>query len=53
MLSILIVDDHDLMRRGVKELILSREGWEICGEAKTGREAIAKAEQVEVEAAAP
>jgi DNA-binding NarL/FixJ family response regulator len=44
-LRILIADDHDLLRRGVKTLLLSQPGWEVCGEAKTGREAVAKAEQ--------
>src|SRR3981081_2803002 len=42
-LRILIADDHDLMRRGVKTLLESHAGWEICGEAKTGREAVAQA----------
>jgi DNA-binding NarL/FixJ family response regulator len=45
-LRILIADDHDLLRRGVKTLLLSRGGWEVCGEAKTGREAVAKAEEL-------
>jgi DNA-binding NarL/FixJ family response regulator len=45
-LRILIADDHDLMRRGVKTLLLSHAGWEICGEAKTGREAVTKAESL-------
>src|ERR1700722_16359822 len=45
-LRILIADDHDLMRRGVKTLLLSRTGWEVCGEAKTGREAVTKAEEL-------
>src|SRR5260370_17925650 len=44
-LRILIADDHDLVRRGVKALIESPPGWEICDEAHTGREAVAKAEQ--------
>src|SRR5580658_5420307 len=43
-LRILIADDHDLLRRGVKTLLLSHAGWEVCGEAKTGREAVALAE---------
>lgn len=38
-LRILIADDHDLMRRGIKEMLQSRAGWEICGEARNGREA--------------
>jgi DNA-binding NarL/FixJ family response regulator len=45
-LRILIADDHDLMRRGVKALLQSHPGWEICGEAQTGREAVAKAQEL-------
>jgi CheY-like chemotaxis protein len=45
-LRILIADDHDLLRRGVKALLQSHPGWEICGEARTGREAVAKAEEL-------
>jgi DNA-binding NarL/FixJ family response regulator len=45
-LRIMIADDHDLMRRGVKTLLLSHTGWEVCGEAKTGREAVSKAEEL-------
>jgi len=45
-LRILIADDHDLMRRGVKTLLLSHPGWEVCGEAHTGREAVTKAEEL-------
>ena len=45
-LRILIADDHDLMRRGVKALLQSHPGWEICGEAHTGREAVTKAQEL-------
>jgi DNA-binding NarL/FixJ family response regulator len=45
-LRILIADDHDLLRRGAKALLQSHAGWEICGEARTGREAVAKAEEL-------
>src|SRR3984885_16186680 len=45
-LRILIADDHDLLRRGVKTLLQSHAGWEICGEAVTGREAVTKADQL-------
>lgn len=44
-LKILVADDHDIIRRGLKQLLTSRPGWEICAEAKTGREAVALAEQ--------
>jgi DNA-binding NarL/FixJ family response regulator len=45
-LRILIADDHDLLRRGAKALLQSHAGWEVCGEAATGREAVAKAEEL-------
>ena len=45
-LRILIADDHDLMRRGIKTLLQSHAGWEVCGEAKTGREVVDKAEKL-------
>jgi DNA-binding NarL/FixJ family response regulator len=46
---ILIADDHDIIRRGLKQLLTSRAGWEVCGEAKTGREAVTLAEQLKPE----
>jgi DNA-binding NarL/FixJ family response regulator len=42
---IVVADDHDIIRLGLKNLLTARAGWEICGEAKTGREAVALAEQ--------
>lgn len=42
-LRILMADDHDLMRRGLRALLESHPGWQVCGEAQTGREAVAKA----------
>jgi DNA-binding NarL/FixJ family response regulator len=50
-LRILVADDHDLMRRGIKTVIDSRKGWEICGEALTGTQAIAKAEELKPDVA--
>ena len=43
-LRILIADDHDLVRRGIRELLQSYPVWSICAEAKTGRDAVAKSE---------
>src|SRR5215467_2061820 len=40
MLRILIADDHEVARRGIRALLESHQGWEVCGEAKDGREAI-------------
>jgi DNA-binding NarL/FixJ family response regulator len=37
---ILIADDHEVVRRGIRSLLESHPGWEICGEAKDGREAV-------------
>lgn len=45
-LRILVVDDHDIIRRGLKDLLTARAGWEICGEAKTGKEAVTLSEQL-------
>jgi DNA-binding NarL/FixJ family response regulator len=50
-LRILVADDHDLVRRGVKTLIEGHRGWEVCGEANTGTEAVAKAEQMKPDVA--
>ena len=44
-LGILVADDHDIVRRGIKSLIESQPGWHVCDEARSGREAVAKAEE--------
>ncbi len=43
LLRILIADDHDIVREGLRALILSQAGWSVCGEAATGREAVSLA----------
>lgn len=40
---ILIADDHEVVRRGVRAVVEAQTGWAVCGEASTGREAVAKA----------
>jgi DNA-binding NarL/FixJ family response regulator len=42
---ILIVDDNVVIRRSLRA-ILENEGWEVCGEASNGREAITKAHEL-------
>ena len=42
-LRILIVDDHEVIRRGLRSLLSSRPEWEICGEASDGQSAVEKA----------
>src|ERR1700734_3936970 len=39
-LRILIADDHEVARQGIRSLLESHAGWEICAEAKDGREAV-------------
>jgi DNA-binding NarL/FixJ family response regulator len=34
------------MRRGIKSIIDTKKGWEICGEAQTGVQAVAKAKEL-------
>jgi DNA-binding NarL/FixJ family response regulator len=40
---ILIADDHDVMREGTRAVIARQPGWEVCGIATTGREAVDQA----------
>jgi DNA-binding NarL/FixJ family response regulator len=42
-LRILVADDHDVMREGTRAVIERQKGWELCGLAATGREAVAQA----------
>jgi len=46
MTRILIADDHELIRQGLRKLLEERPGWTVCGEASTGREAVAKAREL-------
>lgn len=43
---ILIADDHEVMRLGIRNLLESRPNWKVCAEARDGREAVAKAIQL-------
>jgi DNA-binding NarL/FixJ family response regulator len=45
-LRILIADDHSLMRRGLRTLLETHPGWTVCAESSTGRDAVAKAEEL-------
>jgi DNA-binding NarL/FixJ family response regulator len=49
MVRILVADDHDIVRRGLRDLLTEHPGWEVVGEARTGREAVALAEQLQPE----
>jgi DNA-binding NarL/FixJ family response regulator len=39
-LRVLIADDHDLIRRGVRDLLAARSGWQVVGEACNGADAV-------------
>jgi DNA-binding NarL/FixJ family response regulator len=41
---ILIADDHDVVREGVRAILRKRADWEICGEAANGQEAVERVE---------
>jgi DNA-binding NarL/FixJ family response regulator len=46
-LRILVVDDHAVVRRGVRALLESQPGWEVAAEAATGREAVDLAKRLQ------
>jgi DNA-binding NarL/FixJ family response regulator len=37
---LLIVDDHEIVRMGVRILLSDKSQWEVCGEAQNGAEAL-------------
>ena len=45
-LRILIADDHEVVIQGLTALIENEPGWEVCGTATTGREAVDKAKEL-------
>lgn len=45
MLRILIADDHEIVRRGVRQIVEAHPGWEVCGEAADGQAALSMAIQ--------
>lgn len=43
MVRILLADDHQLVRAGLKGVIAEHKDWSVCGEAVNGAEAVSKA----------
>jgi len=43
---ILIADDHDIVRRGLRALVQEQPNWQIVAEAQDGRSAVAKAQEL-------
>jgi DNA-binding NarL/FixJ family response regulator len=46
MARMLIADDHEIVRQRVRMILQVRPEWEICGEAKDGRQAIQLAKEL-------
>lgn len=44
---ILVADDHDVLRRGVREILEHNPNWKVVAEASNGQEAIEKAKAFE------
>jgi DNA-binding NarL/FixJ family response regulator len=44
---ILLVDDHPIVRQGLRTLLEARPGWEVVGEASDGLEALEKVESLQ------
>ena len=40
MVNILLADDHDVVRRGLREMLNAHDDWRVCGEASNGRDAV-------------
>lgn len=45
-LRILIADDHEVARKGIRALLETHPGWDVCGEAANGREAVTSADRL-------
>lgn len=43
---ILVADDHEVVRQGLRRLLEAQPGWETCGEASSGREAVELAKRL-------
>lgn len=44
--SILVAEDHEVMRRGIRTVVEAMDGWEICREVTTGVDAVRVAEEL-------
>jgi len=45
-LRLLVVDDHEVVRKGLRSVLEQQPGWQVAGEAADGREAVSKAKEL-------
>jgi DNA-binding NarL/FixJ family response regulator len=45
-LRLLVADDHEIVRKGLRSLLEAQPGWQVAGEASDGREAVEKAREL-------
>jgi DNA-binding NarL/FixJ family response regulator len=45
-LRLLVADDHEIVRKGLRSLLEAQPGWQVAGEASDGREAVEKAKEL-------
>ena len=45
-LRLLVADDHEIVRKGLRALLEAQPGWQVTAEASDGREAVEKAKEV-------
>jgi DNA-binding NarL/FixJ family response regulator len=45
-MRILVADDHEMVRRGLRSLLQARPGWVVCAECANGREAVQRSAEL-------
>ena len=45
-LRIMVADDHEVVRRGLRALLETRPGWQVCAEAADGRDVLKKTSEL-------
>jgi DNA-binding NarL/FixJ family response regulator len=49
-IRIVLADDHEIVRQGIRRILETRADWEICAEAENGGKAVSLAEQLNPDA---
>lgn len=50
-LRLLVADDHEIVRKGLRSLLEAQPGWQVVSEARDGREAAAQAKELKPDVA--